>query len=145
MFYYIIDGRILGYETQLDPTLYQNIPMLNIPQSEFYEANPGATLDEVLVLTMRPAPPAMNLEEYKALRIGQFSDLAFEKRKSFYDDYKLLNAALGSIYTVEVNTDILNCVKAFRDEFYRLQNLVNEARSIEEIDSITDNYDSLTW
>lgn len=145
MFYYIIDNKIIGYETQLDPVLYQGYPMLTNPQSDFYEANPTATLDEVLVLTLRPVAPAMTLEEYKAMRINQYSDISFEKRRAFYDDYKLINAALGTIYNAETNTDIINCVKAFRDEFYRLQTEINNARSIEEIDSITDNFDNLTW
>lgn len=143
MFYYIIDGKILAYSTLLDRALY-NYPMLNAEQKAFYLANPGATVQEVLTLTLTPVVNP-TLEEYRASRISQYSQMSFDIRRRTYDDYKLINAALGSIYSIEINTDILNCVKAYRDEFYRLQSEVNAARSIEEIDNIIDNFESLSW
>lgn len=47
MIYYIIDKKIIGYESELDTNLY-SYAQLTEAQTTFYELNPRATLNEVL-------------------------------------------------------------------------------------------------
>lgn len=81
----------------------------------------------------------LTLEDVKKERIQYFSDLAFEKRRAIVPDYEMLNAALG-IYDEQETAALKEIVRAFREEFYRLKNLIKNAATIEEIESIKDNF-----
>lgn len=54
MYYYIIDNRIVGYEALLSEEFYIH-QQLTPEQSNLYEANPTASLNEVLNLPLMSA------------------------------------------------------------------------------------------
>lgn len=81
----------------------------------------------------------MTLEEYKQKRIQYFSDLALSQRQTFLPDYKLQNAAIG-LYDEAKVTIFKATVQAFKDEFTRLEGLVNQAADANAVDAITPNY-----
>ena len=82
---------------------------------------------------------APTLEEYKTIKIQEYSDLAFTKRSVLIPEYKLTNAALG-VYEEAEKTSYLHTVEAFRTEFYRVKALIEVCVTKEEVDAITVNY-----
>jgi hypothetical protein len=82
---------------------------------------------------------SMTLDEVKQRKIQYFSDLAFEKRRLILPDYKLQNALFG-IYGKQPATNYRDTVLAFRDEFYRLKALVEQAKSFDEIEAVAENF-----
>ena len=139
MNYYIIDKKIIAYENELDYTLY-SYPKLTDEQKAFYELH-KCSLQEVLNLALNE-PYIPLLADLKEQRIEFYSQLAFEKRAEMVPDYKLTNASLG-IYSEQEVLRITNLVKAFRTEFYRLAELVNNCLTIEELNLIEDNYNAI--
>ena len=81
----------------------------------------------------------ITLDEFKRERIQYYSRVAFQKRNSIIPDYKLQNAALG-IYDEQTTANYKATVQAFRDEFYRIKALIEEAETIDEIEAITENF-----
>lgn len=81
----------------------------------------------------------ISVADVKKERIRQFSIMALQLRAAILPDYKLQNAALG-IYDVAVVASIRATVEAFRNEFYRLERMVNEAKDLNGIDAIKDNF-----
>ena len=134
MTHYIIDGQILSYDNELDTTLY-NYPKLTKEQAEFYELH-NCSLYEVLNLALNPKP---TLDELKQQKIEYFSQLAFEDRAKVLPEYKLINASLG-VYDATETARIKGIVEAFRTEFYRLEALCKQAKSVEELEGIEANY-----
>ena len=137
--YYIIKNKIVAFDTELDPTLY-NYPQLTSEQSAFYELH-KCSLNEVLNLKL-DEPYVPSLEELKASKIEYFSQLAFDKRSEILPEYKLINASLG-VYTNEETLQIKSIVESFRTEFYRLKSLCESAFNETELNSIVDNYDQI--
>ena len=139
MNYYIINNKILAYESEFDTTLY-NYQKLNSEQSAFYELH-KCSLNEVLNLTLN-VPYVATIEEVKQSKINHFSNRAFELREIICPEYKLINASLG-IYSEIESANIKRVVEEFRAEFYRLKTLVESATTIQEIETITDNYSGI--
>lgn len=82
---------------------------------------------------------SLTLAEVKQRKIEYFSNLAFEKRSSILPDYKLQNALFG-IYGKQTATNYRDTVRAFRDEFYRLQALVEQAKTFDEIEAVAESF-----
>ena len=136
MNYYIINNRIIPYDTELDTTLY-SYPKLNQEQSDFYELH-RCSLQEVLNLKLNEVY-VPTLDELKQQKIEYFSQLAFDERAKILPEYKLINASLG-VYDAVETARIKGIVEAFRTEYYRLEALCKQAKSIEELEGIEDNY-----
>lgn len=139
MNYYIIENRIIAFANELDSTLY-TYEKLNAEQKAFYELH-NCSLPEVLSLTLNTYY-VPTLDDLKAQKIQYFSNLSFEKRALKLPEYKLVNTGLG-IYSEQEAAEIKQTVIDFRTEFYRLKALVEAATTIEELNAITDNYESL--
>lgn len=139
MFYYIIENRIIGYEEEFNSKLY-DYPKLNKKQSEFYEKF-NCSLEEALKCELNIIYEP-TLEELKLQKISEFSAKSFEVRREILEDYKLMNASLG-IYNQDELDLIKKIVTLFRDEFYRLKKECENAKDINELNSIMDKFKEL--
>jgi hypothetical protein len=81
----------------------------------------------------------VTFDYYKKLKIDQFSQMAFDIRNDFLPDYKIQNALIG-IYGETMEADIRTTIQVFRDEFYNLKKQVEEAKDMETIVAIRENY-----
>jgi hypothetical protein len=88
-----------------------------------------------------PAAPAPTLDQIKAASIEHLSRRSFELRQKLIPDHEIQNAALG-IYDQKRTTAIRNTVKAFRDEFHRLEAATKKASSVEELRALEANFPS---
>src|SRR6185369_5076954 len=79
----------------------------------------------------------LTLDDVKQKKIQYFSDMALEKRDALLPDYKLQNALLG-IYDEQTVANYKATVAAFRDEFYRLQSLVEKAGTPKKVEAVTE-------
>jgi hypothetical protein len=133
----------------------QNLPEsifvpLSSEQVNFLTANPQAFYREVWDMRLNEAP-APDLEKYKAVKIKRLSALSLKAADAFMPDYKLKNA-LSGVYNAEKSAQIVAEYKAageaFRNEFYRVSELINTANSIEEVDAFFNSknfdYDNVT-
>ena len=136
MNYYIINNRIIAYDTELDTNLY-SYPKLTKEQSDFYELH-RCSLQEVLNLKLNEVY-VPTLDELKQQKINYFSQLAFDERAKILPEYKLINASLG-VYDATETARIKGIVEAFRTEYYRLEALCKQAKSVEELEVIEANY-----
>ena len=139
MNYYIIDKKIIGFENELDNELY-NYQKLTQEQADFYELH-KCSIQEVLNLALNPIYEP-SLQELKEQKILEYSELAFEIRREYLADYKIDNAALG-IYDATETSRIKMIITLFRNEFYRLKSLIEQAISIDELNSIEHNYNGI--
>ena len=137
MNYYIINNRIIPYDTELDTTLY-SYPKLTDEQSDFYELH-RCSLQEVLNLKLNEIYTP-TLDEVRANKISYFSQLAFDERAKILPEYKLINASLG-VYDATETARIKGIVEAFRTEFYRLKALCENANTTNELELIEANYE----
>lgn len=137
MHYYIINNKITEFKDELDSNLY-NHPKLTQEQGFFYKAHPKASISEILAMQLDPVYEP-TLEALKLQQIDNFSRMAFDLRDAIYPDYKLVNTSLG-LYDQATTNKIVACVKAFRDEFYRLKSLIEVANSKEELYAIQAQY-----
>ena len=136
MNYYIIQNRIISYDTELDTTLYSYLKLTD-EQSDFYELH-RCSLQEVLNLKLNEVY-VPTLDEVRANKIQYFSQLAFDERAKVLPEYKLINASLG-VYDATETARIKSIVEAFRTEYYRLEALCKQAKSVEELELIEANY-----
>ena len=136
MNYYIINNRIIPYDTELDTTLY-SYPKLSDEQSDFYELH-RCSLQEVLNLKLNEVY-VPTLDEVRANKISHFSQLAFDERAKILPEYKLINASLG-VYDATETARIRAIVESFRTEYYRLEALCKQAKTVEELEVIEANY-----
>jgi hypothetical protein len=81
----------------------------------------------------------ISLDDYKKMKIQFFSDLALEKRRAILPDYKLLNAAIG-VYDEETSSQYKATIQAFRDEFYRIKKLIEQARMAKAVEAVSADY-----
>lgn len=77
------------------------------------------------------APPP-SLDEAKAWLLAHYSDVSLERRRELIPAHQLENAALG-VYDEERTRALRDTMEAFRDEYHRLEEAVNKARSLEEL------------
>ncbi len=123
--HYSEGGRV---ETSGDLQTFETIAAL-----QQYISTNNLTLSEGVEI------PEFDLAEYKANKVSEFSLLAFDLREAILPEYKLVNAGLG-IYDEATVLSYKLTVQAFRDEFYRLSGLIDEATTKEAIDAIEHNY-----
>jgi len=141
MNYYIVNNKIVKQEEEFNPSFY-NYQKLTIEQSAFYEANPGVSINEIINMELNPVYQP-TLEEVKLSKKNTFSQEAFTIRSVLVPDYKLINTALG-VYSETDATKYKNYAQAFRNEYYRLVGLIDAATTIEEVNAIEHNYNSIT-
>jgi hypothetical protein len=82
---------------------------------------------------------SLTFANYQELKIRQFSDLSLKGRYTFLPDYKIQNGLLG-IYDGQTTANIKYTLEVFRNEFYRLKELVETAQSLTEVLAIQANY-----
>ncbi|WP_164000344.1 hypothetical protein [Pyxidicoccus caerfyrddinensis] len=85
------------------------------------------------------AAPAPSLAQVKEATLAEFSRLSFELRKKLIPEHELQNAALG-VYDDKRTQAIRDTVKAFRDEYKRLEAVVKKARSIKEVQALEPDF-----
>jgi hypothetical protein len=85
------------------------------------------------------AAPAPSLAQVKETTLAEFSRLSFELRKKLIPEHELQNAALG-VYDDKRTQAIRDTVKAFRDEYKRLEAVVKKARSIKEVQALEPDF-----
>ena len=137
---YLINNEICQGEDSLEEICV--LQALTNEQTEFYNSNPGASVSEVMDCQLI-VPYVPSLEESIKFRIDAFSREAFESRERILPEYKITNCALG-IYDQTTNNKIINTINSFRNEFYRLKALCEACTSIEELDAIQSDYNSIT-
>jgi hypothetical protein len=81
----------------------------------------------------------LKLDDLKRHALEGFSDLAFRARRAILPDYRLQNALLG-IYDNATAADYKATVQAFRDEFYRLKGLIEDAKDVESLRKIVPEF-----
>jgi hypothetical protein len=86
-----------------------------------------------------PAAPAPSLAQVKETTLAELSRLSFELRKKLIPDHELQNAALG-VYDEKRTQAIRDTVKAFRDEYKRLEAVLKKARSIKEVQALKPDF-----
>ena len=109
----------------------------------FLELEPGQKLVKGEIVDMDSAEllgeGLLKLDDLKAELTEYYTTLSFHRRNEIIPDYKLNNAVLG-IYDEKRMADYKATIKAFRDEAKRLIGLVNEAKSVEELEAIQENF-----
>jgi hypothetical protein len=78
-----------------------------------------------------PVAQELLLDATKEELIESLSDRALEERRAVMPDYKLQNAALG-IYDAEVTAVIKETCEKYRNEYYRVRELITKAKTTEE-------------
>lgn len=123
--------------TDWDPATMGFLPCPQDSLGTWWAIKNGQIVDSNLaeVLTVQQWPIA----KCKPLMKQHFSDLSFEKRTALLPDYKLSNAGLG-VYDAATTASILNTVTAFRDEYYRLEGLIDTATTIADLVAIAENF-----
>lgn len=146
--YYLLNNSILyKIDTEIDnltefQLLYPNAEELT--QEQYDNAIEHNLSNRDLIINMwKPTElPPPTIEEIKTSMINQYSNLSFIKRQELLPDYKLINGALG-VYGEEKKQLYIEIVNAFRNEYYRLKNLVDQSETKEELDGITTNFESI--
>jgi len=141
MNYYILKSRnkrwITGFKEVLDPTVYPYEQVLTPQQGDFFESNPTASIPEVLAMQLTVVTPVVfNLDNYKTSIKNNLSQEAFDVRTSFLPEYKIYNALLGVVGYENKSTLYATICTAFRDEFYRCAELIDEATDKDEVDAV---------
>lgn len=86
-----------------------------------------------------PEPPAPSLEESRKTTLEELSRRSFQLRQQLIPDHEMQNAALG-IYDEKRTQAIRETIKAFRDEYHRLEATVKKARSVREVQGVKANF-----
>lgn len=68
-----------------------------------------------------------------------YSQLSFLLRNELLPDYKILNAAIG-IYPEATKIKYSQIVESFRNEYYRISTEIDNAKTIEELKNINENF-----
>ncbi len=89
----------------------------------------GKTIGELV------ADGLLSFDEVKDNYVERFSHEAFALRQALIPDYKIQNAALG-LYDEKTAAAFKNTINEFRNEFYRLKNAVENADSVQTLESI---------
>ena len=77
----------------------------------------------------------ITLDEIKQQKKDHFSALALQRRKEILPDHKIQNALMG-IYDDRVLAAYKKTIETFRTQFHRLEELIDNAGTLEEIDKI---------
>jgi hypothetical protein len=79
------------------------------------------------------------LDELKASLLAQLSEQSFVQRRALIPEHELQNAALG-IYDEPRTAAIRATVKAFRDEYHRLEEAIGKAKSPRDLQTLKLNF-----
>lgn len=71
----------------------------------------------------------------KSALIDYFSNLSFQIRGQLVPEYKLQNAVLG-VYDEKTLMSYRTTIQRFRDEFYRIKEAIESAKTLEELKSV---------
>lgn len=132
--YYFIHGKILDMIDEVDENFYPDAVALSAEQVDFFIKYPDSSWEEVQSLCLS----SDSLQDYKLKMIEFLSTQSFVLRQVILPDYKLINASLG-IYGEDTKLQYSAIVNSFRNEFYRLRNLIDSAAGLSEIDVIVDS------
>lgn len=67
--------------------------------------------------------------------IHYYTTYSFQSRASLIPDYKLQNAVLG-VYDEETLASYRTTIQRFRDEFYRIKEAIESAKTLEELKAV---------
>jgi hypothetical protein len=81
----------------------------------------------------------LSLDDLKEQAIVGLSDYSFTKRQELLPDYRLQNAMLG-VYDEKTVANCRATVQAFRDEFYRVKELIEKAKTVKALKAIEPNF-----
>ena len=121
------DGEIvaLGIEEKVKAGLIELEPHQKVVNGEIVAKTPAEMLEEGLI----------SLDEIKQQKKAYFSVLALQKRQEILPDYKIQNALMG-IYDDKIAAAYKKKIEAFRKEYHRLEGVIDEATSLNELDKI---------
>ena len=135
MNYYFVKtdrGEVIQERTEtINCEMFTDFTKLTAKQVTFYKSNPTASLQEIKNCALN----IINLEDYKAQKIAELSQLSIdtgytlltrEQRENI--DCELPNLPYTQEQRIALNS---NC----RTEFYRVKNLIESASTIQEVDS----------
>jgi|GEM_PF-3399307 len=136
MQYYHNNKKVWKFEDTINMSSYETFIPLTTEQKAFYEAHPEASLQETLNCELY-APYIPPLEDYKALRISELSELSKITALQSYPQYVRDNI-YSTVYedSEERQTAMREYFLSMRNKFYRLKDLIEEALSSEEVDEI---------
>ena len=139
--YYIIGDKVVSFPKPLSNAY--KYTQLDDEQISFYnDYHPYIrSIDEVINKKLNPDGQTA-LEFLKGVKLNSFSRKSLVMRSTIVPDYQIGNAGLG-IYDVPMNTYIRNVAIAFRDEYYRLKSEIESATTKDELNAITDNFNTL--
>jgi len=142
MFYYIIENKILGYENELDASLYDYLK-LSEEQSDFYELH-KCSLQEVLNLALNPVY-VPDIENVRQSKINEIKAMAGDILSR--SDYKVirhrdqLDGNFATTLTASEFSELLTYRQSIRTQSNVLELLAIESTTIEELNAITVNYE----
>lgn len=84
----------------------------------------------------------IDLDMRKSMIISEASQLSFDKRNEVLPDYKLINAGLG-IYSETEKQNIVSKVQAYRNEYYRIKSLIDNATTLAECEAVVFGFDGI--
>jgi translation elongation factor EF-G len=111
----------------------------NIP--EYWKVDKDSNIIE-LTQEEKISSGVIKLEDIKQQAKAYYSGFSLYLRQQILPDYKLINCALN-IYDTKTSTDIKNTVNLFREEYYRLEKLIDNATTINELNSLKENFPRL--
>lgn len=79
--------------------------------------------------------PVDKLGYIKEALIRYYSEASFDLRNTVIPDYKLQNAVLG-VYDEKTLASYRTTIQRFRDEFYRLKEAIESAKTLEELKAV---------
>ena len=142
MNYYIINNRIIEYEAELNAQFY-NYPKLTESQKVFYEANPSASLQEVIEERMKvSAMPTIS--ELQQQLIDVIKNTAKELLSS--TDYKVLRhndqvyLNIATTLSNEEYTALLQSRQAIRDWSNVKELEIQTQTTIDELELVEIDY-----
>lgn len=125
------DGEVA--ELALEEKIKAGLPVIGIHQKfingQLIDKNTKELIDEEI----------LSFDYIKSNMTQAYATLSFMKRRNLIPDYQLENAALG-VYDDQRKTDCLSTVKAFRDEFHRLRDLIENSTTIEELEKVEEQF-----
>jgi len=146
MNYYFVKtdrGEVIQERTEtINCEMFTDFTEFTTEQVTFYKANPTASLREIKNCALN----VVNLEDYKAQKIAELSQLSIDISYTLLtrEQRENLDCGLPDLpYTQEQRVSLnLNC----RNEFYLVKTLIEEATSIEGVDFAfnSNNYNQIT-
>lgn len=121
------DGRIVEQTSadKAENNLIEPPPEHKIEEGEFLSASPAELLKQGRI----------TLDEIRQQKKAYLAELALQRRREILPDYKIQNALMG-IYEEGVMAVYKRTIEAFREEFKRLEELIDEAESFDDLEGI---------